>query len=517
MGEDKGAGAAEIAKADRYSWYALGVLVLVCVLNFVDRQLLTILAVDIKRDLAITDSEFGFLYGTAFGVFYALFGIPLGKLADRYARTRLLSLGLALWSGMTALSGLSRSFVQLGAARIGVGVGEATAGPCAYSMLSDYFPPRRRATAIAIYSAGIYLGGGVSLFIGTSIANAWNKAFAGGTAPLGLAGWQAAFIAVGMPGLLLAMWVRSLREPIRGRFETVRPADVAPSEAWKGFVRDLGTIVPPFTIFAAARRGSRALLVNLAGMAVAAAIGALLTIWLGDVVQWIALGIGGYAIFSWACSLRHEDRAAFDVIWASPSVVGLNVGYGLISAVSYASSAFGPLYAMQSFGISAGKVALVVGGSGAAGGALGVIAGGALGDRVAGATQHSRRVLVVIISTILSTIPFAAMLVTNSPTVFLLSVFPTWFLLSAGLGSASGTMVNIVPSSMRATATAAFFLGATVLGLALGPYAAGRLSTAFGSLRLGLGLMMALFPIALAVLYMAWKDCLRREANAIRA
>jgi MFS family permease len=190
---------------DRYSWYALFVLVIVYVINFVDRQLLTILAVDIKHDLDITDAQFGFLYGTAFGVFYALFGIPLGKLADRVSRTWLLATGLTLWSTMTALSGLSRNFWQLGAARIGVGVGEATAGPCSYSLLSDYFPANRRATAIAIFSSGIYMGGGLSLYIGTTIAGGWNASFPEGARPFGLAGWQAAFLAVGLPGLLMAL------------------------------------------------------------------------------------------------------------------------------------------------------------------------------------------------------------------------------------------------------------------------------------------------------------------------
>jgi MFS family permease len=107
-------------------------------------------------------------------VFYALFGIPLGKLADRWTRTRLLAIGLAVWSAMTALSGLSRNFTQLGLARIGVGVGEASAGPSAYSLLSDYF--RRGCRRDRDLFAGIYLGGGVSLFIGSSIANGWNSA-----------------------------------------------------------------------------------------------------------------------------------------------------------------------------------------------------------------------------------------------------------------------------------------------------------------------------------------------------
>ncbi|MCU0948978.1 MAG: MFS transporter, partial [Porphyrobacter sp.] len=124
--------------ASGYSWYVLGVLVVVYILNFIDRQILAILAVDIKRDLGLTDGDLGFLGGAAFGVFYALFGVPLGRLADRWHRVRLLTIGLMLWSTMTALSGFARNFATLSLARMGVGVGEATASPTAYSLISDY-------------------------------------------------------------------------------------------------------------------------------------------------------------------------------------------------------------------------------------------------------------------------------------------------------------------------------------------------------------------------------------------
>jgi MFS family permease len=501
---------------DRYSWYALLVLVLVYVINFVDRQLLTILAVDIKHDLGISDAQFGFLYGTAFGVFYALFGIPLGKLADRATRTRLLAVGLGLWSTMTALSGMSRNFWQLGAARIGVGVGEATAGPCSYSLLADYFPAHRRATAVAIFSSGIYLGGGFSLYIGTSIAGGWNAAFPVGVRPFGLAGWQVAFMAVGLPGLLLALWVRSLREPVRGRFEAPVAEGtitaVTPPATWGAFVRDLGAIVPPFTVLAAARRGSTALLGNFAIMAGLATLAFVLTKLLGDPAQWIALAIGFYAIASWAIALRHDDPEAFRVIWATPSVVGINVGYGLMCVITYAGSAFGPLFVMREFGASAGAVALVVGGSAAAGGALGVIAGGALGDRFAGDRYHSRRVVVVIVALLASLVPNCIMLATHSLTVVYFCVFPMWFLASAALGGAAGTIVNIVPATTRATATASFFLFATMVGLALGPYAAGRISGSFGSLRIGLAGILVVVPFALAALEISRRDLVRSEA-----
>ena len=130
-------------KATGYSWYVLSVLVVVYILNFIDRQILSILAVDVKAHLGLDDSDLGFLGGAAFAVFYALFGIPLGRLADNWSRVKLLSIGLTLWSAMTAMSGLAYNQLTLTLARMGVGVGEATASPTAYSLISDYFPKRQ--------------------------------------------------------------------------------------------------------------------------------------------------------------------------------------------------------------------------------------------------------------------------------------------------------------------------------------------------------------------------------------
>ena len=124
-----------------YSHYVLAILVLVYIFNFIDRNILSILAEEIKADLAISDAQMGFLYGTVFAVFYAVFGIPLARFADVWTRRNLISIGLGFWSLMTAASGLARSFGALAACRIGVGIGEASASPAAYSMLSDYYPP----------------------------------------------------------------------------------------------------------------------------------------------------------------------------------------------------------------------------------------------------------------------------------------------------------------------------------------------------------------------------------------
>ena len=180
-----------------YAHYVLFVLIIVYVFNFIDRQILSILSEDIKRDLGVTDAQMGFLYGTVFAVFYAVFGIPLARFADVWVRRSLISIGLMFWSAMTALSGFAKSFPMLAALRIGVGIGEASASPAAYSMLSDYYSPKLRATVIAIYSSGVYIGSGIGLFLGGFIMETWNSSFTAGDAPMGLKGWQAAFLGVG--------------------------------------------------------------------------------------------------------------------------------------------------------------------------------------------------------------------------------------------------------------------------------------------------------------------------------
>ena len=191
--------------------YVLGVLVLVYTVNFIDRQILSILLESIKLDLGLSDQALGFLAGFAFAAFYATLGIPIALWADRGNRRNLISIALTLWSAMTALSGFAQNFAQLALARIGVGIGEAGCSPPAHSLISDYYPPRERATALGIYSLGIPLGIMFGLFAGGWI----NEAF----------GWRQAFFVVGIPGVVLALVVRfTLPEPVRGMSER-RPVD----------------------------------------------------------------------------------------------------------------------------------------------------------------------------------------------------------------------------------------------------------------------------------------------------
>ena len=156
-----------------YARYVLGILFLAYVLNFVDRQILSILLEPIKEELDVSDSAMGFLTGTAFALFYATAGIPIARWADLGARRTIISLGIAAWSAMTVISGLVQNFLQMAVARVGVGVGEAALSPPAHSLIADYFPPERRATAMGIYSMGIHIGVLFGLVAGGWLEQFW--------------------------------------------------------------------------------------------------------------------------------------------------------------------------------------------------------------------------------------------------------------------------------------------------------------------------------------------------------
>jgi len=204
-------------RAPAYSWYALAVLTAVYVLNFLDRTLIFILFTPIKKEMHFTDLQLALLGATSFVIFYTLLGIPFGRLADRTVRKNLIGGGLAVWSLFSGLTGFADSFWTIFFCRVMVGVGEATLGPAALSLLSDYFPVRMRATVQSIYSSGIALGGGLAFFLGGWIGQVY--------------GWRWAFYLLGFPGLILAMLVFFLREQPRGRTEA--PAAMQAATDWK--------------------------------------------------------------------------------------------------------------------------------------------------------------------------------------------------------------------------------------------------------------------------------------------
>ena len=494
-----------------YANYVLGVLVIVYMLNFIDRQILSILAEDIKRDLGLDDDDIGFLFGTAFGVFYALFGIPLGRLADNWNRVRLITIGLALWSAMTAISGLARTGMQLTFARIGVGIGEATASPCAYSLLSDYFPKERRGTALAIYSSGLYLGGGLSLSIGGLVVGAWNHAYPNG-GPFGLVGWQAAFMAVGIPGLLVALWVSTLREPVRGQADgIVTPTSPTP---FRDFAQELVTVIPPLTLIGAWQRGLRALLINIAFAIFCGGVSTALVFATGKVPQWVAVGIGAYAVFSWVTSLRVRDYATFKLIWGTPAFLYVVVGYGLIAFVAYGLALWAAPYGERVLGQPKAMIGLFIGGGAAAAGFIGVITGGWLADRWRKANPAGR-VLVIMIGALGPIIPVIIGYTTADPVIFYVSAFAAQVLGSSALGAAAAQSQDLVLPRMRGTATATFFIGTTLIGLALGPYMAGFVSTVTGSLQTGILSLLVVSPVSFILLLLAYRAVPAAEATMI--
>jgi MFS family permease len=199
-----------------YGWYVVGVLLLASTLSFIDRMILSLMIGPIRNEFGISDTQVSLLIGFAFVIFYSFMGLPLGRIADRGNRRNLIAGGIGVWSLMTAACGMATGFWTLFLARIGVGVGEAALGPSAFSILSDYFPKEKLGRVIAVYSIGIPLGAGIALVAGAYVIQAVS-----GLPPVDLpilgrvAPWQLTFFAVGLPGLLVALLMFTVREPVR--------------------------------------------------------------------------------------------------------------------------------------------------------------------------------------------------------------------------------------------------------------------------------------------------------------
>lgn len=198
------------------AWYLVTLLTIGYVFSFVDKYIPALLVEPLKQDLGISDTQMGLLLGPAFAVLYATLGLPLGWLADRTRRTTLAAAGVALWSLATALSGVARSFGQLLLARVGVGIGDATLAPCALSLISDSFPPEKRGRPVALYVGAQSFGAGLAMLGGGAVL-AWAASQAEIRLPIVgvVEPWQFTFIAVGLPGLLIALLLAAVREPAR--------------------------------------------------------------------------------------------------------------------------------------------------------------------------------------------------------------------------------------------------------------------------------------------------------------
>jgi MFS family permease len=202
-------------KSSSYRGYVLGMLTLVYVFNFLDRQLLIILQEPIKAELGLSDTQLGLLSGLAFALVYVTAALPLAQLAERWSRRSMVAVSLATWSFMTAITGFVTSFFQILVARAAVGIGEAGASPASHSLISDIFPLKRRATALAFYSMGINIG----ILMGFLLGGWINEFF----------GWRMAFIVVGIPGIFLALFVRfTIAEPVKGLSQGIEAGSKPP-------------------------------------------------------------------------------------------------------------------------------------------------------------------------------------------------------------------------------------------------------------------------------------------------
>lgn len=200
----------------KYPWYVVSILMLAYVSSFIDRQILSLLVVPMKRDLDLSDFQMSLLMGFSFALFYTFLGIPIGWLADNKNRRNIIIWGIGIWSIMTSFGGVAKNFGQFFVTRLGVGVGEATLSPSAYSMIGDYFPKNKLATAFGIYSMGIYLGTGIAIIIGgfllkfSADGEVWNLPLIGEIYP-----WQSVFLMIGIPGIIVMLLMLTVKEPKR--------------------------------------------------------------------------------------------------------------------------------------------------------------------------------------------------------------------------------------------------------------------------------------------------------------
>lgn len=413
-----------------YRYYVLGVLLVVYVFNFIDRQILSILMEPVRVDLDLSDTQLGFLSGIAFALFYATLGIPIARLADRTSRTGVIAVCLAIWSAMTAVCGLAQNFWHMLIARIGVAVGEAGGSPPSHSLIADYFQEHERATALGIFALGVPIGVMFGLFIG-----GWANEFFG---------WRITFMLVGIPGVLLALGVWfTVKEPRKGGADGVVPQ------------RD----------------------------------------------PEVAL----------------KDVFAF--LWGQRSFRFMSIASAVHAFVGYGIGQWYPAFLIRSHDMSTGEVgtylALVIGVFGGAGTFL----GGYLADRLGARDRRWYMWLPMWATGLATPFYFGIFLAPSYSIVFLFMILPT-LLSSFYLGPVFSMTQGLVPPAMRATAAAVLLFVINIIGLGLGPQAAGILSDLLrpmygeDSLRYAL-LILSMFTVVGAALYWFAARWLREDLDRV--
>jgi MFS family permease len=519
----------------RAAWYALFLIAMTQAVSMIDRQILAILVPRIKADLQIGDAEMGLLYGTVFALFYAVFSLPLGRLADGWIRTRLLSISIVGWSAMTALAGFANGFALLAVSRLGVGIGEASVQPAGFSIISDVFPKERRGFATSVIAASVALGLGAALTIGGSVADAWGHAFADGEAPFGVKDWQAAFIAASLPGIVLSLLLWRLPEPKRGEADGIPPrSDPRPL---RESARTLASILPGFAFleFASVKARPNDYAANIAGAALIIAAAFALDQWTaglkefnpvalkigpleltGSALQWAVTAFGAYVVLSWLQSLRLRDPPAFALIAGSPAVVAAIALTALQSVINYGVMAWTPSYLIMEFGRAPAEVGAVFGPLSAIIGIVGPLAAGPFSDAL-NRKIPAGRIYVTLAALIIS--PFLAAYTYAAPNLEAFYLRFTFFglVLTTWLPPIYAAFLDLVLPRIRGAIISFYILTMTIVGLGLGPYAVGLMSDVNGG-DLGAAIMNLywLAPILVALtVVLIWR--LPRDERTMHA
>lgn len=488
-----------------YRFYVLAILILVYMLNFLDRQIIGILAAPLKAEFNMSDSQFGLLGGIAFASVYSSLAIPLAWLADRVSRVWIMTGALAVWSGFTALCGMAGSFGQLFLCRMGVGIGEAGGVAPAYSLISDYFPPHQRARALAAFAFGIPLGTAAGTLVGGLLAAAY--------------GWRTAFIVVGLLGLLLAPLLRlTIRDPKRGGTDVIAAqAAVAPAAD----VVAAPAPAQPAAVEAPSTTAGRIAALIMLGLGAGCMILAALAQFAGlQVGSPLVLAFGGGLALVIGVSLRIAQVTA-SVVIKKPSFWLLAFGAASSSVCGYGVAGWLPLFFMRSFDLTLAQTSWYYSGIALIGGLSGIWMGGLIADKLSkrgkGAYPMVPAIAFLISAPCFILAMNSAWLIEQfvpgggSPALaltiaFLIFLIPTGLNL-AWLGPVTAAVQHLVPAPMRSTASALFLLINNLLGLAVGFFYFGWMSDLlaprFGdeSLRWAIYTGMGFYLLASALLF----------------
>ncbi len=517
----------------RASWYALILVALANAMSLLDRNILAILAPRIKADLHIGDAEMGLLYGTVFALFYALFSLPLGRLADGWIRTRLLGLAIGFWSIATGAAAFANGFAVLALSRLGVGIGEGAVYPAGYSLIFDHFPKARRGIAMAVVAAAIAIGLGCSLILGGVAADWWDRHYLAQQAPLGLRGWQFAFLVAALPGFLLAALLLRMAEPKRGRLDGI--ASAHDPHPFRASLDVLGAVTPVSNWLALAKRRASAKDWLWNGL-----VAALLIIFMVSLtritgtfsprpalhfgsltvnphaLQWAVVGFGLFVIFNFLQNLKYADRPAYVVITSSPALL-LCIAIGsLQTMINYGIMGFTPSFLMKHYGLSPTVTGLQFGVLATVMGVIGPMIAGPLSDRVHVRFPGVGRVYVTLIA--LGFSPLIAIWVYGaaSPPSFYARFVLYSLVLTAWLPPLYAVMFEQVLPRMRGITSSAYIIASTILGLGIGPFVVGMIADATGgNLAKAILSINWVAPLIVVMLLVLARRVIRDESSMI--